>query len=266
MMSLLRYAFAVAGCVLAGCAKKSPPPTASAPTAGQLTGTLSSPIDVTLQWTPRAAGAAGYIVEYINHPNDEWVILGFFPAGKNTFTHPRLAPGTPYSYRVRPFFGAVSNTVDVTIAEGLSDKAYADAYAQPEDYAWAPPRKITVAGDGVLARQSLRTSGATNAAAPAHLQAEIMKNTVSGFRLTWNDRSTDEEGFLLERVNGPGDFVVCALVEPDMNSFGWALEPPDRHAAFRVRAHYFGTPSNIVSFTTGQDPNDPERVATKKGS
>lgn len=212
--------------------------------------------DIVLEWQPAAAEAAGHIVEYINHPTDEWVILGFIPAGKNTYTHPRLAPGTPYSYRVRAFRGPASAPIEVTVAAGLSDQAYVDAYARPEDYSWAPPRKVPPVGSGVLAHKSIRSPATAAHAAPAQFKAEIVKATVSGFQLTWLDRASDEEGFLLERIDSPREFTVCAVIEADTNVFGWALEPPVRTGSFRLRAYYYGPMSNIVSFTTTPEPDD----------
>jgi hypothetical protein len=146
--------------------------------------------------------------------------------------------------------------VAVTVAEGLSDQAYAAAYALPEDYSWAPPQKIPATGAGVVAPKSLRAGATATPAAPGDLRAEIMKKTVSGFRLTWNDRSSDEEGFLLERVDSPSDFTVCAVVEPNVTAFGWALEPPARTGTFRVRAYYYGPASNIARIVTAPEPDD----------
>lgn len=225
----------------------------AASAAEQLSLRQTSPIDIVLMWQDSPGNPGGHIVEYVNHPTDEWVILGFIPAGKNTFTHPRLAPGTPYRYRVRPFHGAASTPIEVTVAEGLSDKAYADAYAQPEDYSWAPPAKIARPGDAIRALKSLKQFATVAHAAPAEFRAELAKGTVSGFKLTWLDRASDEEGFLLEQVTGPRDFVVCAVIEPNINAFGWALEPPARKATFRIRAYYYGAPSNVVSVVTGGD-------------
>ncbi|HEY1107831.1 MAG TPA: fibronectin type III domain-containing protein [Opitutaceae bacterium] len=227
----------------------------------QLSLRQTSPTDVVLTWQASAGKPGGHIVEYINQPTDEWVILGFVPAGKNTFTHPRLAPGTPYSYRVRPFHGAASAPIEVTVAEGLPDKAYADAYAQPEDYSWAPPATIARPGDAVRALKSLKQPASAAHAAPADFRAELAKGTVSGFKLTWLDRASDEEGFLLEQITGPHDFVVCAVIEPNINAFGWALEPPARKATFRLRAYYYGAASNVVRVVTGGD--DGASVARK---
>jgi hypothetical protein len=232
----------------------------------QLTARMINSRDVMLDWTDRANDAAGHIVEYINHPTDSWVILGFFPPAQHTFIHPRLAPGTPYSYRVRPFHGPASTPIEVTIAQGLSDKAYADAYALPEDYSWAPPQKTTPAGAGLIARKSIRDPRTAKDAGPTNLVAQVIKTTVSGFKLTWTDHATDEEGFLIERVDSPTDFTVCAVVEPDVNAFGWALEPPVRKGVFRVRAYYYGASSSVASMVTPPEPDDLPRARTSSAA
>src|SRR4051812_23532278 len=103
---------------LPGCARKDPVTVAPSEKTAPIEVTLkaTSPLDLVLEWKNPAPRAAGHVVEYINRAGDEWVILGFFPPDKHTFHHPRLAPGTPYQYRVRPFYGPVSNPVEVTIA------------------------------------------------------------------------------------------------------------------------------------------------------
>ncbi len=215
---------------------------------------LVAPLDVVVQWSDPDGRAAGYVVEYINEPGDEWIILGFFPPTRKTYQHLRLAPHTPYQYRVRPFFGPASPPTTVRVAEGLSDQAYARAYALPEDYSWASPRRRRGEHSARERPRSIHDPATAAQAAPGPLKARLVRSTVSGFELTWTDRSSDEEGFLLERVIDPETFVVCATVDPDIDSFGWALEPPAREATFRVRAFHFGAASSTVALTTGSDP------------
>jgi hypothetical protein len=220
---------------------------------------LVAPLEVVVQWRDAPGNAAGYVVEYVNQPTDDWVILGFFPPAQTRYQHQRLAPHTPYRYRVRPFFGPASSPIEVTVATGLSEQAYAQAFARPEDYSWALPRKHPPARDASHRERSIRNATTAALAAPGALAAQVIRSTVSGFRLTWTDRSSDEEGFLLERVTDGPSFVVCAVVEPDVGAFGWALEPPDRKGTFRVRAYYFGPPSSTVGVITGADPSDEGR-------
>jgi hypothetical protein len=177
-----------------------------------------------------------------------------------------LVPQTKFYYRVRPYFGDASAPVAVTVAEGVSDKAYAAAYALPEDYSWAAPTKNPAPAK--TSQASLKTSAEFASSAPSDLAVEVIKTTSSGFRLTWIDHATDEEGFLIERKQAAEkDFSVCAMVEPDINAFGWAFEPPQRTGAFRVRAFYFGEKSNLVTQTTGEGPpelDEPVILPSKK--
>lgn len=220
----------------------------------RLTARLVGPREARVEWTDPTPGIAGHIVEFINHPTDRWVILGFVPATRHGYVHPRLAPDTPYSYRVRAFFGPTTYTIAVTVASGVTDTAYAAAFAQPEDYSWAAPQTVP---DTAMRRQA-SVQGVVDdaAAAPTGLAVELMPKTVSGFRFSWTDHAANEEGFLLERVEGGGEFTVAAVLAPNINRFGWALEPPQRTARFRVRAYCYGPASEVVTITTGPDSGE----------
>ena len=237
---------------LTGCSRTTPRP--SETDAIRLSASMASPVDIALEWHDPANNVAGHILEYTNDPKkDGYVVLGFFPPNHTKFTHPQLIPETTFYYRVRPYYGPVSNAVEVSLPKELTAAAYVAAYALPEDYRWAPP--ATVPESSNVTKRSIRKTTTPADAAPSNLRAELATNTVSGFKLTWTDHSTDEEGFFLESKRaGSSDFLVCALVEPDINSFGWAFEPPERTGSFRIRAYYYGEPSNVVMLLTGKDP------------
>jgi hypothetical protein len=215
---------------------------------------MVSSVDIALEWHDPATHVAGHILEYTNHPEkEEYVPLGFFPPNRSRFAHSRLIPETKFYYRVRPYYGPVSNPVEVSLPTELTAEAYAAAYALPEDYQWASP--ATVPESSNVTKTSIRNMTTRADAAPSNLKAELATHTVSGFKLTWTDRSADEEGFFLERKReGSSEFLVCALVEPNINSFGWAFEPPEKTGSFRIRAYYYGEPSNVVMLLTGKDP------------
>jgi hypothetical protein len=237
---------------LTGCSRSTPEPAEAG--AVRLSASMVSPVDIALEWHAPATNVAGHVLEYTNQPEtEEYVPLGFFPLNHNQFTHSRLIPETTFYYRVRPYYGPVSNPVEVSLPKELTAEAYAAAYALPEDYQWAPP--ATVPESPTVTRTSIRNPTASAGAAPSNLKAELVTSTISGFKLTWTDRSTDEEGFFLERKReGSSEFIVCALVEPNINAFGWAFEPPEKSGAFRIRAYYFGAPSNVAVLLTGKDP------------
>ena len=246
--------------LLAGCSAPEKPPAAATPAgtpapaaAGgiRLTTTMASPYDVDLSWQDPAAGFGGHIVEFATDPNGEYTILGFLPPETSTFRHPDLIPDTTMYYRVRAYYGPVSNTIEIALPDSLTDAAYAKAFEKEEDYAWAAPQ--TVPASGVLATESIRGAN-TAAGAPTDLKGALVPSTVSAFKMTWNDRAKDEEGYFLE-MRAPRDtaYTVAAVTEPDVNSFGFALHPPERRATFRVRAFYYGKASNVETRKTGPE-------------
>ena len=233
-----------------GCSIHKPVASPGADSEIRLNATLVSPTDIRLEWADPTTGAAGHIVEYANNLKDNYVTLGFLPPDQTTFTHPNLMPGTTFYYRVRAFYGPASDPVEVRLPQELSDADYAARFAVAEDYSWATP-KTNFTGVTVV-KKTIRGADAAAKAGPEDTKATLIPATVSGFLLTWTDRASDEDGYLLEaEPNGGTAFRVCALLAPDVNSFGWALEPPARKASFRVRAFYYGKPSNVVWKTTG---------------
>ncbi|MGA3008489.1 MAG: fibronectin type III domain-containing protein [Opitutaceae bacterium] len=214
-----------------------------------LSATLISPVDVALEWKDTAPGAAGHTIEYATDPNGPYIVLSFCPPNQTKYTHPRLMPQTTFYYRVRPIYGPVSNTVVVTLPKDLSDATYATRYAQPEDYSWSGPKLLP---DAVpIAKKSIRNPATAAQGAPLNLKATFVPITVSAFQLTWTICSSDEEGFMLETKDANNsEFTVAGLIPPKINAFGWALHPPQREVSYRLRAYYYGTPSNLVRETT----------------
>jgi hypothetical protein len=222
----------------------------------QLTASMRSPTDVDLEWKDPGE-APGHVVEFTMNLADHFIPLGFFPPTETTMSHPRLVPRTTFYYRVRAFYGPVSKVVEISLPEKLSDSDYATRFAQPENYDWAHPQTLAAGVSPTLA--SVQTAPADSA--PTELKAALVPITVSGIQLTWVDRAADADGYMLEiRPEGEREFVVCALMAPHVNAFGWALRPPMRKAVLRVRAFYYGKPSNLVQKTTGDDPDQALRV------
>jgi hypothetical protein len=240
--------------MLAGCSRRDPAQTSKAsqspPQTITLTAALLSPTDVKLTWSDPTPNAAGYIVEFATDPKGEFTTLGFLPPDQHEFTHPRLMPETTWYYRVRSYYGPASNEAPVALPDRLSDKDYAARFKRPEDFSWATPRTVPEAGN--VARASLRGPEPAKAA-PADLKVVLIPKTVSGFLLTWSDRSTDEEGYLVEmKSDHDAAFGVRAVVGSGTNSFGYAFEPPERRGTLRVRAFYYGPASNIAQARTEQ--------------
>jgi hypothetical protein len=234
----------LAGCSAAGSTAPRQDPAGPDPRV-RLTATLVSPIDITLTWRGHDPDAAGRIVEFATEPRGRYTILQFVPAWQTTYAHRDLMPETPFYYRVRPVYGPASPPVDVTLPKGDFDE---NARADDD---WAAPRTVP----GAPATQSpIRGAGAGRSGAPTELHATVMH--ANGIRFTWTDHASDEEGYLLEvRPAGSQDFGVAAVLDPDVNSFGLVTLPNEKRASFRIRAFYYGKPSNVAHRTTGPEPS-----------
>lgn len=198
-----------------------------------LTSELTSPVDVTLHWRPEA-GAAGQVVEYANAADGDYVVLEFSPPSKNSYKHPDLIPETQFYYRVRPYHGPASATVDIALPPG-------DAVPDDDGHQWAEPRKT---GGGTHAVSSPE-------AAPGNVKAEVKH--ANGILFTWEDRASDEDGYLIElKPAGATDYRVAAQLDPDVTSFGLITLPDEKTATCRLRPFRFGAASNLTHQKTGK--------------
>jgi hypothetical protein len=235
---------------VAGCAVSKSNAASGSDATIRLAATLISPTGIELKWRDSDANAAGHIVEYATDPNGQYIILSFLPPNQTTFTHSNLMPGTKFYYRIRAFYGPASVPIEISLPDELSETNYVARYAGETDYSWTIPE--TVATEIKVAKKPIRIAVAAAAAAPTDLRAKPMPATVSGFKFIWTDHASDEDGYLLElKPERSADFQVCALLASNINSLGYVFAPPARKASFRVRAFYYGTPSNVAQQTTG---------------
>jgi hypothetical protein len=221
-----------------------------------LTATLATPVDIDLSWKNAApAETQVYAVEWTTDPELGFTVLEYVGPDQTTFRHPRLMPETPQYYRLRPLHGQAPAPVRVTLPADLQEKDYVIRMESPEDFSWGVPFKEPATSP--MRMFALRDPKTASRAIPTQLKADLMPITVSGFKVTWKDHASDEDGYLLEiKPEGKGAFEVVARLEPDVTSIGYALSPPDRSAEVRVRAYYFGVPSNTVHLVTGL-PTEP---------
>jgi hypothetical protein len=241
---LLATATATATAALAGCSAHARPaptaPSGSPATETGLTATLTSPTDMVLSWTSHRTDVAQWAVEFATDPGGPYTNLRFLPARTTTYRHPDLMPDTHFYYRVRPVLGPASRPVEVTLPP-------APSRAPDDDGSWAVP---TRGPQPAVARASIRDPGSAAAATPTDLRGTVVNPT--GIRFTWTDRASDEEGYLVEvRPAGAADYSVDAVLDPDVNTFGLVAEPDERVASYRVRAYFYGPPSNVARQTTG---------------
>ncbi len=198
-----------------------------------LTSELTTPTDVTLHWRPEP-GAAGQVVEYANAADGEYTVLEFAPPGKDSYEHPDLIPETQFFYRVRPVIGPSTPIVDIALPPG-------EEVPETDGHEWAQPRK---GGGGTHPVSS-------PAAVPGALKAEVKH--ANGILFTWEDHSSDEEGYLVElKPAGAADYRVAAQLEPDVTSFGLITLPDEKTVSCRVRAFRFGAASNLTQQRTGK--------------
>jgi hypothetical protein len=225
-----------------------------------ITATLVTPRDILVEWKDTKPGAAGYIVEWGTKPDDEFVPLGYFTPDQTSYKHPDLMPETPCYYRIRAINGPASPEVEISLPKELPEAEFKTRFEAVEDYSWAGPE--TVPENPPVEKKSIRDAATAADAAPTNLTLTLMPVTVSGFQMKWTDRASDELGYLIEmKPEGRPLFKVSALVEANVNKFGWTLEPPIRKAAMRVRPYYFGRASKLIHLTTGPDTSAAEAPA-----
>jgi len=217
---------------LTGCS--TPPPNETAFAApSQLTATLAGPRDIDLKWKINASDAAGYFVEYQPEADEQFIIITALPPNATTYRHSHLLPRTRFVYRIVPFFGPASN-----IAEIKTEKAEALRHPNASE---KPETKI---------KKSVRDTKTFAAAAPTDLQATFIPP--SGVTLTWEDHASDADGYLVEiKPEWSHDFKVSAFLPPGTTTLTSYGLPPGTKFTFRVRAFFYGQPSNLAEQTTG---------------
>jgi hypothetical protein len=244
-------ALPLAAAVLTGCSPPGPDRAPGVEPAPQLAAALVSPIDIELRWSINDPAAVGRIVEFATEPRGPYTILGFLPPGRATYRHSDLMPQTPFYYRVRSVYGPSSDPVEVALPPGEFDEK-----SRQDDHRWAEPR--TVGRRSVETRPIRRPGAATSDGAPTAFQANVMH--ANGIRFTWVDHASDEEGYLLEvRQPGRDAYAAAAVLDADVNSFGLITLPDEKKAAYRVRAFYYGAPSNLAHQKTGREPSPSDR-------
>jgi hypothetical protein len=217
--------------------------TAFAPPA-DLTATLRNASDIDLRWRPSTTEPGGYWIEFAT-PGADFVKLGAVWPETTTFRHAALAAETTFIYRIRPFFGRVSNLA--TITTGSAPAAAPSEVEGPLEEPGSAP-----ASGGPGPTKSIRSTLTIADAAPGDLATTLRSPTSVDLR--WGDHATDEDGYLVEFSQDQRDFKICALLPPNITSFRKAALPPNTKLYFRVRAFFYAEPSKLVSVTTPAEP------------
>jgi hypothetical protein len=212
---------------LVGCASTP------APSDQALTATLVGGDNVNLSWRSPSPARAGEVVEYSNSATGQFTPLDFVPPAQTTYAHDKLIPDTAFYYKVVPYFGPTTNAVTVDLPPGAGTD---DAGS------WATP--------ATLPGPAPHASAHTSAGEPTDLKATI--EAANGIKLTWTDNDTDAVGYFVEiQPQGSKNFQVVQVLDPKINTCGIITLPGEKHLTIRIRAAYYGTPTNTVMQRTG---------------
>lgn len=198
--------------------------------------------DVILNWKNNSTMEGGNWVEFAT-PGSEFVQLNVFLSDNpgTTFRHPSVAPGTTFIYQIHPFFGKATAPVEI---------ATSAATTNAPELAEGPITSTNEISSSTNAPKfSIRSMQTFAKAMPSDLTAALSSPTSVDLR--WKDNASDEDGYLLEIASQPdGKFYVCALLPPDITSFRKTGLPEKTKCFFRVRAFFYGKPSDTASATT----------------
>jgi len=231
----------------------------AAPT--DLTATLATPVDIDLHWQNHASSPACYFVEFAfeRHPQDsDFTMLDAFWPDMTRYRHDQVAPETHFVYRVRPLFGRTSAVIGAAphiATRPLSGfpRVKGDPSPTPSAVVEGP---LDLSVEKTLEpKYSVRAARTAAEAAPAGLVATPSFPTA--IDLQWQDRASDEDGYLVDiSVNPTNDFRLCAVLPPDTTSFRKTGLPAGLKYYFRVRAFFYGKPSNLAEMVSGREPSD----------
>ncbi|HXE42381.1 MAG TPA: fibronectin type III domain-containing protein [Candidatus Baltobacteraceae bacterium] len=207
-----------------------------------LTATLTNGNNIVLNWKNNATAVGGNWVEFAT-PGSEYTKLDVFMSDANntTFVHPRLAPRTTFVYRILPFFGCATKPVEITTgAESTNASTLEEGPIISTN---------EVASVENIPKHSIRSLQTFAKAAPADLTATLSSPT--SVDLHWKDSAADDEGCFVEiGSSANGKFFICAMLSSNTMSFRKTGLPPETKCYFRVRAYFYGKPSDTASTTT----------------
>jgi hypothetical protein len=214
----------------------------------ELIAIMVDPINIDLRWKDNATEEAGYFVEYSPDANEDFILIEALPQNTTRFRHANLMPQTRSIYRVRPFFGKASNIAEVTTGKGGPQQAPSGKIADSET-AKSP------AGGVDENKKSIRSTLTAAQAAATDLTATLIPP--AGVMLKWKDHAKDAHGYLVEIKQGSNpDFKISVFLDPGTTSWDSYDFPLETKFSFRVRAFFYGQPSNLAKKTTGQEPSN----------
>jgi hypothetical protein len=182
-----------------------------------LAAAAASPSEMDLSWSDHAVSESGYEVER-STDGVSWARVASLAADSVAYADGGLAANTAYRYRVRATSGSG--------ASGYSNEAWATTFP-----------------------------AGTAPVAPSGLSATSVSD--DGVDLAWTDNAADETGFVVERSEQEGSWLVAAELGAGASAFADAGLQPGTTYAYRVRAVNAAGGSawsNVASATTDAPP------------
>jgi probable HAF family extracellular repeat protein len=97
-------------------------------------------------------------------------------------------------------------------------------------------RQIAAWASGPTGQHAVRLTPSASTAPPAAPTGLAATRVGSRVQLTWNDNSTNEVGFRIDRAVGSGPFVRLAVVGSDVHRYHDSIKP-GRVQRYRVRSY-----------------------------
>ena len=203
-----------------------------------LSAAATSASGIALSWNDASNNEDGFAVERCEVLACSFAEVAQVAANATSYNDSGLSPSTTYRYRVAAFSAAGSSK--------YSNTAEATTQSGPPPPPPPPP------------------------AAPSNLTAQAV--STSQINLSWSDNSTDEDGFRIERCQGPmagcSPFAQIAQVGPDTASYSNTGLASETTYSYRVVA-YNGAGdsgySNTMEETTQSPPPPPPPPSAPSG-
>ncbi|MEK7952316.1 LamG-like jellyroll fold domain-containing protein [Luteolibacter soli] len=170
------------------------------------------------------------------------------------------------------YYGPVLNSLGnpnarVVVPQSLNDSILHHRISITGENQMPPLGRNMVDKDGVAMLEAwINSLPEENVTPPATLVATAVSNTQ--VNLTWQDLSSNEAGFSIERSLDGVSFTSLAIVGPGVTSYSDITAEPFQTNSYRVMAfgeYVYSTPSNIASATANVGPPAPEIRLTGNG-
>jgi acid phosphatase type 7 len=200
--------------------QSSPPPLQPPNAPSGLTATAISGTQINLSWSDNSANEDGFRIERCQGSNcSNFVQIAQLGANATSYSNTGLSASTHYRYRVRAFNSAGNSA--------YSNIAGSDTLA--------PPLQLPNA--------------------PSELTASAVSSTQ--INLTWADNSGNEDGFHIERCQGPNcsNFAQITQVGANVTSYANSGLSGNTHYSYRVRAFNAQGSSAYSNIAGARTPN-----------